>query len=410
MTGRYVLHKDHLKGFLRKVARQHRLVAPVRNAYGDLLFEVVNSVDSVNLDLTEQAQDSAKSFLFPQQEAMFRYRCGPDGAYTFSSVHREKPTVYFGLRSCDISAILYMDMIFLRPPKDTHYLRRRNEAVLIGIGCSQPGDNCFCNVVRTGPFLKYGYDLQLTDLGDRYFVEVGHTKGEVLVRQWPQFFRQATEDAARLQYQAVLEARAGFKRHVHVNTAFRRLAAGEVDESVWTDMALRCQGCGGRAYVCPICTCFTIVDKPISEHEGERLRCWDACTHAGFTRMAGGNNPVDMRRDVLKRRFMHKLYYDVMRYGRPSCVGCGRCVDICFGGIDIVKFIDQFSERGKETPESTRVMLGKLLIEANLIDRNQLQTALARQLETGRSLGSILVAMGYVTREEVAGALALQRK
>jgi len=42
---------------------------------------------------------------------------------------------------------------------------------------------------------------------------------------------------------------------------------------------------------------------------------------------------------------MHKLRYDYDKYGRPSCVGCGRCVGICFGGVDMVKFIDMVCKR-----------------------------------------------------------------
>jgi len=47
-----------------------------------------------------------------------------------------------------------------------------------------------------------------------------------------------------------------------------------------------------------------------------------------------------MKKNRIKRRFMHKLYYDVRAHNRPSCVGCGRCVDMCFGGVDIIKFIN----------------------------------------------------------------------
>jgi ferredoxin len=74
------------------------------------------------------------------------------------------------------------------------------------------------------------------------------------------------------------------------------------------------------------------------------VRTWDACTFAGFTTMAGGHNPVDMKQDRVRRRFMHKLYYDVKAHNRPSCVGCGRCVEMCFGGVDMIQFIKMVSE------------------------------------------------------------------
>jgi len=117
-----------------------------------------------------------------------------------------------------------------------------------------------------------------------------------------------------------------------------------VADAVWQDLSLRCQDCGGCAYVCPTCTCFTISDYPLSAGRGERVRGWDACTFAGFTALAGGHNPVNHKKAAICQRFMHKLKFDVEKHGRPSCVGCGRCVDICFGGTDIVRFINKACE------------------------------------------------------------------
>jgi ferredoxin len=233
-----------------------------------------------------------------------------------------------------------MDVTFLQANTDPHYLARRQEAVIIGLNCNQPQDNCFCNATRSGPFLEYGSDLQLTDLDDRFLVEVGRAKGEAIVRKWPQFFSPAGEEDKKLQYQAFLETRGGFARLVHVDQTIKRLNDQEVPESVWSKLSQRCQDCGGCAYVCPTCTCFTISDQPLSPLTGLRVRAWDACTFSGFTRMAGGHNPVDRSSSAIRQRFMHKLHYDVKSHGRPSCVGCGRCVNICFGGTDILRFMD----------------------------------------------------------------------
>ncbi len=410
MNGKYILKKDHLMGLLRKLAKENRLVAPVRTPQGDVLLQEIESVDNCPLDLDEQPQESAKAFLFPQEEVLFSYEIRNDGRYVFSQATREKPTVFFGLRSCDISAILYMDVIFLKSPRDPYYMAMRSGSILIGIGCTKPGENCFCNAIGTGPFLDYGYDLQFTDLGDRFFVEADRAKGESIVRKWPQFFAEATDEDINEQYQLALEARAGFKRRVYVETAFNKIRQGEIDEAVWKELALRCQGCGGCAYICPTCTCFTIFDRPTSLETGLRVRSWDACTHEGFTRMAGGHNPVNLRIDTLKRRFMHKLYFDYVKYNRPSCVGCGRCVGICFGGVDIVKFIDMVCGGSGESRPPIPHMIGKILVEAGLINHADLEKALSLQAKTGRVLGEVLVDMGVVSREEVKGALSLQRR
>jgi len=341
MTDKLILKKDHLTAFLRKLSKDYQLVAPLQNHHGDTLFCEIEDIDTEPLDLDNQPQNSLKEFMFPQQEFLFEYQVTNNGKYEFSDITEDTaPTIYFGVRSCDVSALLYMDVTFLQKNKDPHYLAHRRQAVLIGLNCNKPYDNCFCNGTKSGPFLEYGADLQLTDLGDRFLVEVGRAAGEAIVEKWPHFFSEAEEEDTKLQYQAFLETRGGFSQLVHVDQTIKRLQENEVPDSVWSTLSRRCQDCGGCAYICPTCTCFTITDQPLSETEGLRVRSWDACTFSGFTRMAGGHNPVERSTSAIRQRFMHKLKYDVESHGRPSCVGCGRCVNICFGGTDIIRFIN----------------------------------------------------------------------
>jgi ferredoxin len=59
---------------------------------------------------------------------------------------------------------------------------------------------------------------------------------------------------------------------------------------------------------------------------------------------------VNRDTQAIRQRFLHKLLYDVNTHGRPSCVGCGRCVDICFGGTDIVRFLDLAGKEESSSP------------------------------------------------------------
>jgi len=339
MEDNYRLSKDHLQSFLRKIKKDHRLVAPVANQHGDTMFSVINHLDRAPIELNDQSQNGIKSFLFPQQETLFTYHA-ENGDYHFQAVAgKAEPTVYFGVRSCDLMAVLYMDVAFMGGVKDQQYLAKRRDSILIGLNCNQPFSNCFCNATKSGPFLEYGFDLQLTDLGDHYLVQVGRPKGRALLKKWQQYFTPAPQEDVQRQYQLSLEAMSNFRLNVHADQAIQRLKAGQVGGEIWERLSNRCQDCGGCAYICPTCTCFTIVDRRLSDTSGERLRNWDACTFAGFTKMAGGHNPVDQKNRAIEQRFMHKLCYDVKDHGRPSCVGCGRCVGICFGGTDIVRFI-----------------------------------------------------------------------
>lgn len=340
-----ILKKDYLTAFLRKLNKEYRLVVPQKNRHSDTMFSPAADIDTLRLDLDNQPQNSIKQFMLPQREVLLTYEANSADDYEFSLAGQpDEPTIYFAVRPCDLSAVLYMDVVFLHGSTDPHFLEKRENSVLIGLNCNQPFAKCFCNATGNGPFLEFGADLQLTDLGDRFLVEVGRAKGEAIIKKWPQFFSAANDDDINRQYQAFLEAKGLFTQLVHVDQAIKRLQNDEVADSVWHELSLRCQDCGGCAYVCPTCTCFNITDQPLDESRGERVRTWDACTFAGFTALAGGHNPVDHKMNAIRQRFMHKLKFDVKKHGRPSCVGCGRCVNICFGGTDIVRFINKACE------------------------------------------------------------------
>ena len=367
MNDSLFLHKDHLLPLLRRLSRQYRLVAPVRNELGDTLYTSITDLDQVCIDLDHQPQNTLKPFFFPQDEILASYTVDRDpvshalSQRFFPLLPENRPTLYFGVRPCDLFGVFYMDLVFLGGKyPDIYYEQRRKSALFLVLGCNHPFANCFCNATRTGPFLESGYDLQLTDLGPDtkgFYIEVGKASGSRIVRELVHFFRPASEDEDRFQYQRVLESRGLFQQLVHVDLACRLLEQGQDTGAIIADLSSRCQDCGGCAHVCPTCTCFTISDRQRDPDSGERVRSWDACTFAGFTLMAGGHNPVNIKRERIKRRFYHKLKSDVERHGRPSCVGCGRCVDICFGGVDIIRFIHrltdldeaQTSTGGKET-------------------------------------------------------------
>ncbi len=334
-----ILPKDNLIPLLRKLSKDARLVAPVKNDHGDTLFTAISDLDTTEIDLANQPQASLKPFFLPQQETLAHYQISED-TYQFIAPKAAEDTIFFGVRSCDLTALLYMDLIFSKPAKDTSYYDRRSHSLIITLGCNQPFANCFCEATNSGPYLEYGYGLQFIDLGDRYSIQAGRGKGADLLKKWGYFFCEVQEEDQRIRYQLFLEARGQFNRNIQLAHACHKLQKEEVPEEIWEQLAERCYDCGGCAYVCPTCTCFSVDDKPQSRDSGIRVRSWDACTSGGFTRMAGGHNPVDRSRHALKRRFLHKLKYDFASHGKASCTGCGRCVDICFGGVDITRFID----------------------------------------------------------------------
>ncbi|MBN1869972.1 MAG: hypothetical protein JW847_05285 [Candidatus Omnitrophica bacterium] len=62
---------------------------------------------------------------------------------------------------------------------------------------------------------------------------------------------------------------------------------------------------------------------------------------------------------------------------------------------------------GKKT-SSNKQFLGKILLERNIIDQNQLKHAMSIQEEQGRFFGEILTSLGYANEHDVVAALVIQ--
>ncbi len=173
---------------LGRLAKEYRIVAPTRNRYGDTLFTELDATGYAASRSRQPAPDLGQVFFAaPARDPLLLYRGRAGQLRIYRPKTAVRPTVFFGLRSCDLSAILYMDVIF-QSAGDPYYLRRRQDAILISLGCNTPFANCFCLATKNGPFLEFGFDLQFTDLGDSYFVEAGRSRGTGLIRQWRHVF------------------------------------------------------------------------------------------------------------------------------------------------------------------------------------------------------------------------------
>lgn len=294
---------------------------------------------------------SAKPVFFPADELLWRGRrttdvrgfevdTGPGSAT--APVEEDGPVALLGVRSCDLSAIGIHDTVLSgRRAVDAHYGRRRTDAFVVAVACSDPGGTCFCVSMGTGPRPRVGrgapFDLCLTELldgGHRFLVEVGSDRGAELLDAIGA--APATppdvEDAARVSEHA--SARMG--RRLDTDGIKELLYAG-VDSPRWDDVASRCLSCTNCTMVCPTCFCTTVEDvSDLTGHEAERHRVWDSCFDADFSYIHGG-----VVRESAKSRYRqwmtHKLAAWQDQFGSSGCVGCGRCVTWCPAAIDITE-------------------------------------------------------------------------
>src|SRR5512146_645632 len=179
MTASYILNKNHLSFWLRQLKTSHQLIAPVRDVSGDIVLTELQKMHETALD-GPALMPSPKEFLLPQMEQLF---CWSEEEGIEEAFNKE-PRVLFGVRSCDCSAVRILDTFYLGKTKAAYYETRRQRTTIVTIACNQPDPTCFCLGLGTGPFLKNGFDLQLTDLGDRFLAETGSQAGASLVRHF----------------------------------------------------------------------------------------------------------------------------------------------------------------------------------------------------------------------------------
>ncbi len=348
MKGQWILDKNHLSYWLRQLRNQMELIAPMRNEQGDIVFKTVQEIHRIELDCPALLP-SIKEFFLPQYEPLFNVQ----GTKIVEKINRQK-RVIFGLRSCDVSALNILDRFFLDEMPDPYYMARRENTLLISVVCNNPEPTCFCIGLDTGPYLKSGFDIQLTDLGSRYFVQAESGKGHRVIKNYSFLFKRPLKGDYDDQYEVILSSKARFQKRISLEQSRQLILSERVREDFWQGVTSRCFECGGCVYQCPLCSCFTVVDRDYEEGEVERARIWDTCLFKGFTRMAGGVLPNKERIKRTKRWFYHKLIHYPEVLGAFGCVGCGRCTVTCPARIDMATVctrLKSISLNGEDTED-----------------------------------------------------------
>lgn len=297
-----------------------------------------------------------KRFVLPHIERLMEFR-QTDGRLTVEPIDEHPRRAIFGIRSCDAAGIWHLDRFYLgRDFRDSYYEKRRANLFLVNMVCSNTdrdvGPDCFCVCTDTGPAAKDHFDLQLMDLHDGQFMAVAGTPAaETLFAA--DFFKPATAAHVARRRAILAEVRKRFKtRTSWFSATVRYVSKDKVLDKTWEQVGNRCMECGGCSYVCPACTCFTVSDRPLGDGRSERVRIWDSCALAGFTRMAGGFNPRRAVHDRRNRRFFRKLaHYFIQRELSMACVGCGRCVSVCHGDIGMPSVVEMIRRDTAESEE-----------------------------------------------------------
>ena len=286
-----------------------------------------------------------KKYFHPQHEPLLKFET--HSPKNVQPVITAPQLVLLGVHPYDLHGIATLDAAFAQSPGDANYAARRMATKLIGMNV-QGGyinEHQFMADMGTLEAPPDGYDLFLTDLGDRYFVEVGSEDGEGIVKCSGVFTPAASDDHKAKQAFDIAKA-AKYAKKLPYNTRYLPdLLHESYDSLLWDALARRCFSCGTCTNVCPTCYCFDVVDQlNVDATSGTRERVWDSCQLKAFAEVAGGENFREHRSNRLRHRVFRKGKYIMERTGRLGCVGCGRCIRHCVANISILEAFQQISE------------------------------------------------------------------
>ena len=277
---------------------------------------------------------SWKKYLYPPKLTLFSAHSNGNGFAV--TANKEAPRYAFiGVRGCEMAAIAIQDRIFLEGElPDPHYKKRREQAFILAVNCTQPGQTCFCVSMQTGPKVQNGFDLSLTELDESFLLEIGSELGAEMLADsdWRPAGAYELNQARQLMFDA--EAKMGRS----LDTAdLPQLLIDNLDHPRWDEVAERCLSCMNCTMVCPTCFCSDVQD--VSDLTGEntaRVRVWDSCFNPDFSYVYGGNLRPNIRARY-RQWLTHKLASWEAQFGTLGCVGCGRCITWCPAGIDLTE-------------------------------------------------------------------------
>jgi sulfhydrogenase subunit beta (sulfur reductase) len=344
------LAKGKFNDFVAFLLRDNRVMAPVDRGSGHFAFAQIRSKEDIarirmDYDITLLPP---KKYLLPAYETLLEFdSADPHSGKAALTV---RSTVLLGVHVYDLHGIATADAFFSLDPKDVHYLSKRAATRLIGLNVQTPADeNQFQADMNTLEPPERGFDLFMTDLGDRYFVEIGSDSGSKLLHASALFAPAGpTDHKAKQAYDRV---KAGnFHKKLPYDTKYLpELLNASYDSLLWEAIARRCFSCGSCTNVCPTCFCFDVQDKlDLDVTHGVRRRQWDSCQLKVFAEVATGENFREHRASRTRHRMFRKGKYVVERTGRTGCVGCGRCIRTCVAKISILEAFQQIAGEAAE--------------------------------------------------------------
>jgi len=348
MNNIYYLESEKLSAFLSALRTNYKVFVPFANSLepdkADYSWRRLSEGQAVTYNAWRTVEPF-KAFFTRPLEKVADYFTAEKNITDIS-----EKTVVFGVKNCDIIGHKVQDFVFLEGVDvDSLYRLRRENTFIISGDRTDFKEVCHCLAWDILPYPSQGFDLNFSPLNDGYLVETGTERAEDLIARHRGYFTPAKETkiAARKSKRESLVDR--LKRHLlPQNLVSKNIVQKLVKEGfsadTWKQFMLTCVECGGCNLICDTCHCFLLADKK-EGNQNKKVRVWDSCLYKNYARVAGGANPLKLRAQRLRNRFVKKFDFFVDNLGMPACCGCGRCIEVCPGKIDIREVLKDLSKK-----------------------------------------------------------------
>ncbi len=247
-----ILGKEEFRSLVERILESNEIIAPKAigtKSNGERIhqFLPIHSFEEMDLDY-RTTEYSAKTYFLPYHENLCTFRFeGEDWEQDIA--YRIQPRAIIGLRAHDINALLKLDKVFIRDRfPSPYYISRRKNTFVVGLDHT-PLEDEFSRSMGAH-IVTHGFDLFLTDLGDRYFVAINSDRAFNLLHLVKT--REVTDQDTHAYLEARRRIRDGFKTHISVHS-LPNLLDLEFTSKVWQKWGEKCLNCGSCAMVCPTC-------------------------------------------------------------------------------------------------------------------------------------------------------------
>lgn len=333
-----IFSTKQLFAFAQSLMASNRVVGPKRKE-NKFTFEQLSNALELALDY-DVTLSSPRVFLGPPKEKILDFTLGEKPKITANI--KSAPLVIFGIHTYDLKALNQMDRVWEDGHADEHYLMRRRATTIIALEPMKASKWSFWSYMDATSVSK-GFDLLLTNIGERYVIEVGTKHGANLLTKHAKGMKIATTS----ELNARKKMRKKIAKLCHKNRSIN-VAPGQITSllrpnyrhPIWEEQAKKCYSCGSCNLVCPTCYCFDVKDEiELDFVHGKRTRIWDGCLLEKFASVGSGENFRGHCADRFRHRIMRKLVYVPDKIGELACVGCGRCSGTCLPNITDPVFV-----------------------------------------------------------------------